>query len=252
MKELIQITTDRGRYYYDKHDPYDIYWSVSTILGATKPESDVKGLEYWRRSVGDEEADRIMLEGRELGTRFHTLVENYLNGELVQVDGSKEYLMLDQYVNGYFKVHEILTIHNEVQVWNDIDGYKYAGTVDWIGLEDGLCTLVDHKSINKIANARRRLPGYAQQSVGYKLAALNSLPNIDRIDKIRVNYCSHEGFRSYEVDDDTYKDKFIERLQRFYEEEHDKRILEQIQSDKEVRERNSGSGTSEPSSEEVS
>lgn len=248
-KEMIQVTTDRGRYYYREDDPNQLYWSVSTILSETKPESDLIGLRIWRSSVGDDVADKVMQDGRELGTRFHKLVEDYLNGNLIQVTDSKEYQMLDQYVKGYFSLHNIVTVYNEVMVHNSIDGFNYAGTIDWIGKEDDIMTLADHKSINKISNASRRLSGYAQQLVAYKLAAESSIPDMS-IMRGRVNYCSHEGFRSYEVNFKDYEPLFLERLKRFYEDGHDKRILEQIRADKESSEHNEGSEQCNTSTQE--
>lgn len=53
--------------------------SVTTILGATKPQKDKDGLAFWKRRVGSEAAALILAESAARGTKLHGMVEDYLH-----------------------------------------------------------------------------------------------------------------------------------------------------------------------------
>ena len=64
-----------GRFY---HTPNGLYPSVTTMLGFTK---DDKGVVEWRKRVGDRQADYISKTATNIGTQFHQVCEDFLNGK---------------------------------------------------------------------------------------------------------------------------------------------------------------------------
>ena len=55
--------------------------SVTTILAQTLPADKKNKLEEWKKSVGEEQANRIKNEAANRGTAIHTVLEKYLLGE---------------------------------------------------------------------------------------------------------------------------------------------------------------------------
>src|SRR5574343_10904 len=55
--------------------------SVTTILSATDSEEDKKGLENWRRFVGEEKANEIVTEATTVGSLMHENLENLMQGK---------------------------------------------------------------------------------------------------------------------------------------------------------------------------
>jgi hypothetical protein len=237
MKNLTQITTSSGRWYedLDELDPKP-YYSVSTILDKTKPFADRYGLEKWVRDVGAGEAERIRAESSALGTEVHRLIEDYLLRKVIDSTDIRALDMLDAYVVGYINEHKLEVLHLEEMVYNEINGLRYAGSVDAILVENGLKTLVDHKTIKTIKGCSRRVKGYSLQVAGYAMAIENSLGI--KLDQVRINFVAPDGFRSYLIDIDEYKPKFISRLEEFYKKGYDV----DIQKDQEQTNNNSSSG----------
>lgn len=52
--------------------------SVTTVLKETQSERDRSGLAFWRRKVGNAEADRVQVDSAARGSRLHTMIETYL------------------------------------------------------------------------------------------------------------------------------------------------------------------------------
>ena len=75
-KKHNRFQSETGRKYLVDEAPVP---SVTTILSATK---NSKGLDDWRRRVGNEEADRIMKNASSVGTEMHKVLEFYYNNEL--------------------------------------------------------------------------------------------------------------------------------------------------------------------------
>ncbi|MEM7760931.1 MAG: hypothetical protein AAF298_22795, partial [Cyanobacteria bacterium P01_A01_bin.40] len=57
------------------------YPSVSTILSATKPQSQRLALQRWRQRVGVKQAQKISTQACRRGTSVHTAINYFLNGQ---------------------------------------------------------------------------------------------------------------------------------------------------------------------------
>ena len=56
--------------------------SVTTILEATKPQSEIDSLNRWKQKVGERQAEIISRESRERGSSMHDYLEKFLLGKL--------------------------------------------------------------------------------------------------------------------------------------------------------------------------
>ena len=136
--------------------------SVTAVLSETEDKS---WLVAWRERIGHAEADRISSEASALGTRTHSLVENYLleqHGhkqlsllELPQEGGSPS-AQEDQALLGAFKpfldeVEEVLLLEGTVW-WTDQRGKGFAGSFDALLRWQGRLVVVDWKTTRKQKN----------------------------------------------------------------------------------------------------
>jgi hypothetical protein len=161
---LERIDGPNGRLYVTPFGPAP---SVTTILGSLpKP-----GLDEWRRRVGDEEADRIMVEAASIGTRMHSYLQAHLEGrepEPADDDHGRIGLALAS------KIRMLaLGPRNLQEVWGvectlHFEGL-YAGTADLVGVYNGMPAVVDFKSSIRPKRADW-IEGYKLQTVAYALA----------------------------------------------------------------------------------
>lgn len=135
-----EIVSGVGRIYSrgDKHYP-----SVTTVLShVTDPESKAK-LEEWRRSVGEEEAERITREACAHGTSMHSLIERHFKGE-IDKEADKGELGWRLYRGLRVFLKNIEPIALEMPLWSDT--LRVAGRTDCVGYYDGVLSLIDFKS----------------------------------------------------------------------------------------------------------
>lgn len=117
------------------------YPSVTTFLGFFSNDS----IQKWRKSIGEEEANKISQKAAKRGTKFHTVVEQYLKNEVLPA--------MDFVEESYFK--------NSTRNLNNIDNIylqetplyshtlKLAGTVDCVADFDGELSIIDFKTSKK-------------------------------------------------------------------------------------------------------
>jgi genome maintenance exonuclease 1 len=136
--------------------------SVTAVLSETEDKS---WLVAWRERIGHAEADRISREASELGTRTHSLVENYLlerfdhkQLSLLQEpqEGATPATQEDQGLLGAFKpfldeVEEVLLLEGTVW-WTDENGKGFAGSFDALLRWQGRLVVVDWKTTRKQKN----------------------------------------------------------------------------------------------------
>lgn len=137
--------------------------SVTTFLGHFKKASIME----WRRRVGEEEANKISAKASRRGTKFHSLMESYLSN---QEGFLTEDLMPDVKQAFYdFKstVDRIDNIHYiETMLYSEALGL--AGQVDCIGEFDGVPSIIDFKTSNKIKK-EEWIENYFEQCTCYSL-----------------------------------------------------------------------------------
>ncbi len=140
LPELLQINDSNGRRYIRKGDPLNIsYPSITTILSAFSK----KGIEDWRKRVGEEEAKKILYRAALRGTKSHEMVETYLanKGILPAMPNQLDlFNQLKKIIDA--RVDNIRVIEGRMMS----DHLRAAGTVDCIAEFDGKLSVIDWKT----------------------------------------------------------------------------------------------------------
>jgi len=119
------------------------YPSITSVLGAN-PEK-IKGLQEWRKRVGETEANKISRKASRRGTTVHKICEDYLNNQIGYFIG-----VMPDAVAMFSSLKPILdkTIGNiygqELALYSDRLGV--AGRVDLIAEWDGVPSIIDFKT----------------------------------------------------------------------------------------------------------
>ena len=136
------------------------YPSVTTITS----QHTAKGIAEWRKRVGNEEANRISSRASARGTRIHQYCEDYLRGNLFEMD------MFDaeMFNSIKFLLDDIDNIHClETPLW--CDHLQVAGTVDCIAEFQGRLSIIDFKTASKPKD-RDDIHHYFMQCAAYAVA----------------------------------------------------------------------------------
>lgn len=141
-KQLIELETineeNRRLYVTPEGEKYP---SVTTVLGWSKIES----IKKWRKSVGEEAANRISGKAATRGTKFHYQVEDYLNNKEVSFETpyQKElFSSVQDYLNRINNIHL-----QEKSLYSTF--LKTAGRVDCIAEYEGRLSVIDFKTSSK-------------------------------------------------------------------------------------------------------
>ena len=129
------------RAYYNGQRLYDVNSeklpSVTTILNATKSESDKAKLEEWRKRVGTKVADQISKEALSRGSSMHDFLEKFILNQLnldLLGDNSLEKQMADQIIENGLR-NDLSEVYG-VEATQYYPG-KYAGAADLLGVYMG-------------------------------------------------------------------------------------------------------------------
>ncbi len=189
--------------------------SVTSILSKTKC---MKGINAWRKRVGEEEAHRILVESANIGTLTHKHLENYCYDK-PRPDGSNIIrnlsLELSNIIieNGLKKINEIWGL--EVALYSP---NLYAGTTDCVGIVDKKPTIIDFKTSRSIKK-REWIEDYFLQGVAYALAH-NELFNTE-IKKVTIMMVTHVGdYLEFTIEDkefEKYQYKWLYKLNQYYD-----------------------------------
>lgn len=146
------------RYY--KTPTGELYPSVTTILGAM---SDKTKLEEWKQRVGEAEAARVGAFASVRGTNIHTMCENYVLGEDVDMSMPANVAtfrqvqkVLDESVDN-IRATECTLLSNYL---------KTAGTCDLIADYNGRLSIIDYKTSGKLKR-KEWIEGYFMQASLY-------------------------------------------------------------------------------------
>jgi genome maintenance exonuclease 1 len=197
-------------------NPYgDPVPSVTTILDKTKPKEKREALNRWKKRVGEANAQRIVAEASDNGSRMHAILEYWVKNETY----TGETTILSETMANIIKEN----VQSDIdEVWgsevNLCYPQLYAGTTDLVGVYKGKPTIMDFKQTNK-PKKREWIDDYFMQGAAYALAH-NELYET-KIESIAIFMCSREGqFQLFEVDQKEFTDwetKWATRLQEFYE-----------------------------------
>lgn len=153
---LKRIDSPYGRFYETPNG--SLYPSVTTVL-ASIPNPD---LEQWRKSIGEEEANKVSKLASSRGTRMHTFCEDYLKGKSPKLDifDRQSYKGLSDHLDQieYIAIEEMLYS----------DQLRVAGTLDCLGKYQGKMCIIDFKSTSTLKH-EGEFDSYWLQTAAYSM-----------------------------------------------------------------------------------
>ena len=141
--ELV-IHNHNGMRFYETPNG-DKYPSITTVLG--KQPGKQKGLQAWRKRIGEEQARIVSGKAARRGTAFHNICEDYLNG-MEDITHHKDKNFLAYCMFGEMKSHldeKIGEVMLQEQAMYSTK-YRVAGRCDFIGVYNGTLAVVDFKT----------------------------------------------------------------------------------------------------------
>jgi genome maintenance exonuclease 1 len=122
--------------------------SITTAIG--RQRSKQAGLQQWRDRVGEDAAKHISRTAAIRGTAFHTLCEEYVNGNDIEHLKSKHFLAWHMFgeLKSHINEHLDGVVLQETTMYSD--EYKVAGRSDLIAEWDGKLSIVDYKTTTKM------------------------------------------------------------------------------------------------------
>lgn len=188
--------------------------SVTTILSKTK---DMSHLLAWRKRVGEAKAQQITTESAGLGTTLHSHLEAHILGTQRPIGNNYCRLMAQRMadtviVNGLKDVDEVWGVESHVHFEN-----LWAGTVDLIGVEKGIPSIIDFKTTNK-PKKKEWIDDYFLQICLYSLAhnwMFNTVINKGVILMVS-RQCEFQKFVIEGPEFDYYTLEAVKRVDKFY------------------------------------
>lgn len=139
--ELHTVTIEGKRYYVTPSGGH--YPSVTTVIGSNAKKQ--AGLAKWRARVGAEKAQAKSTRAAGRGTRYHKLVEDYINNELDETkykDQPLPWLMFNSSKHILNNINKVYL--QEAALYSD--HLQIAGRVDCIAEYDGVLSIIDFKT----------------------------------------------------------------------------------------------------------
>ena len=206
--EVEPVNKDGVRFYrLPKTDKY--YTSVTSITSF----KNAKFFKEWRTKIGEDEANRITARATQRGTAFHSIAEDYINGELD----------LDKYLdNNPLSVRMFQSAKdtlNRIDNIHCLESFLYshylglAGRVDCIAEFDGELAVIDFKTSTK-EKKEEHIENYFVQETAY--AAMFLERTGIEVKKIVTLIATEEGsiqiFQKHNLDD------YLQLLKSYIEE----------------------------------
>ena len=206
--EVEPVNKDGVRFYkLPKTDKY--YPSVTSITSF----KNAKFFKNWRTKIGEDEANRITARATQRGTAFHSIAEDYINGEL----------NIDKYLdNNPLSVRMFQSAKdtlNRIDNIHCLESFLYshylglAGRVDCIAEFDGELAVIDFKTSTK-EKKEEHIENYFVQETAY--AAMFLERTGIEVKKIVTLIATEEGsiqiFQKHNLDD------YLQLLKSYIEE----------------------------------
>ena len=143
---LLKAKNVDGKRFYEDQETKKVYPSITSVLSIRQKE----GLLKWRKNVGEQVANHVMIQAANRGTAVHNMVEDYLNNvDLEQVDKYKKQflprMMFDVLKPELSKINNI-RLQEAAMFSTD---YTVAGRVDCIAEYDDVLSIIDFKTSTK-------------------------------------------------------------------------------------------------------
>lgn len=159
--EMTTVEIDGKRYYLTPSGNH--YPSITTVISNNSKKQ--KQLAKWRARVGKDKAQLTSTRAAGRGTRYHKLVEDYLNNELDKgkyKDMPLPWFMFNTSQRVLDRINNIYL--QEAALYSDI--LEIAGRVDCIAEFDGELSIIDFKTSAK-KKKEEYLYDYYVQECGY-------------------------------------------------------------------------------------
>ena len=142
--EMNTVTENDKRYYVTPSG--NKYPSVTTVISNNSKKQ--AGLAKWRARVGKDKAQAVSTRAAGRGTRYHKLVEDYLNNELDNTKYKDQPLPWIMFNSSRYILDRINNIYlQEAALYSDC--LELAGRVDCIAEFDGELSIIDFKTSAK-------------------------------------------------------------------------------------------------------
>lgn len=137
--------------------------SITTVTSYQNRHS----INEWRQRVGEEVANKISQFASTNGTKFHKIVEDYVNNLDVDYDEEKYEVALKLFNQFQHLLNDVNNIHyQESALYSENLGI--AGRVDCIAEYQGKLSIIDFKSSSK-PKKESQIQNYFVQETGYAL-----------------------------------------------------------------------------------
>lgn len=223
----ISRTTIEGKRHYSLPDGNNVP-SVTTILDRTKPAEKKQALENWKKRVGEQQAQKIVTEAANRGTRMHTYLEHYIKHDDMKPLPSNPFAQ-----PSWFMAAEVILkgmVHVD-EIWgSEVNLYYsglYAGTTDCVGVWKGKPAIMDFKQTNK-PKKEEWIEDYFMQLVAYG-EAHNEIYGTKIQDGV-IMMCAQprqlaDGsfdipeYQQFEIGNNAYamwRDRWMQRVEQYY------------------------------------
>ena len=118
----------------------------------------------WRERVGEQEANKISKRATDRGTAVHALIEKYLNNEDVSTQD-----LMPNVKNLFVKMKPELAKLNNIHCLEErlfSHELRLAGTVDCIAEHNGVLSVIDFKTANRLKK-KEDIGNYFMQGAAY-------------------------------------------------------------------------------------
>jgi genome maintenance exonuclease 1 len=140
---LLKAKNVNGTRFYEHQETKEVYPSITSVLSIRNKE----GIIEWRKRVGEEVANHVMVQAANRGTAVHNMVEDHLNNlDLDQIEKHQKKFLARMMFN--VLKPELAKINNirlqEAQMFSS--NYTVAGRCDCIAEYDGVLSVIDFKT----------------------------------------------------------------------------------------------------------
>ena len=141
----------------------ELYPSITTILS----EFSKASIQEWRKRVGETEANKISGKASRRGTSVHSVCEAYIKNEDGYLDGQTPNIVelfktIEPFLERIDNVHGV-----ELALYSDHFGV--AGRTDLVAEFDGVLSVIDYKTSNKLKK-KNWCESYFAQGAFYGIA----------------------------------------------------------------------------------
>ena len=187
----------------------ELYPSITTILS----EFNKAAIQKWRKRVGETEANKISGKASRRGTSVHSVCESYIKNEDGYFDGQTPNIIelfktIEPFLERIDNVHGV-----ELALYSDHFGV--AGRTDLIAEFDGVLSVIDYKTSNKIKK-KDWCESYFAQGAFYGIA-YEELTKIPVSQVVIIIAVDNEHPQLFVEKRDDWVDKIWEAKKLYYE-----------------------------------